>query len=103
MLGENRLGFAKVINGFPIREVKINEVLKRTIRSIQNSTATGGDLDLLLLLLDWAELLSDGRAVLALVAVEDLLHLQDALAPELVLPTLFTLLGAGTHQLCGSV
>ena len=32
MLGEIRLGFSKVINGFPIREVKINEVLKRTIR-----------------------------------------------------------------------
>ena len=58
------------------------------------SVSTGTDLDLLLLLLDWAELLSDGRAVFAFMAVEYLLHLQDALAPELIFISLFGLLGA---------
>ena len=55
-----------------------------------------------MLLLDWAELLSDGRAVLALVAVEDFLDLQDTLAPELALIALLALLGAGSHHLSGS-
>ena len=56
-----------------------------------------------MLLLDGVELASDGRAVLALMAIENLLHLQDALAPELVLAPLLGLLGARAHQLCGSV
>ena len=55
-----------------------------------------------MLLLDWAELLSDGRAVLALVAFKDLLYLQDTLAPELAFITLLVLLGAGSHHLSGS-
>ena len=55
-----------------------------------------------MLLLDWAELLSDGRAVLALVAFKDLLYLQDTLAPELTFITLLVLLGAGSHHLSGS-
>ena len=75
MLGEIRQGFPKVINGIPIHLVRINEVIKRTIRSNENSIGTSGDFDLLLLLLDWVELLSDGRAVLAFVAFEDLLDL----------------------------
>ena len=67
------------------------------------SRSGGADLDLLLLFLDGAELVTDGGAVLALVAVENLLHLQDALAPELVLAPLLGLLGARAHQLGGSV
>ena len=42
--------------------------------------------------------------VLLLAAdVEDLLHLQDALAPKLILTSLLGLLGARAHQLCSSV
>ena len=37
------------------------------------------------------------------MAVENLLHLQDALTPELVLAPLLGLLGARAHQLGGSV
>ena len=56
-----------------------------------------------MLLLDCSELLSDGRAVLALMTIENLLHLQDALAPELVLAPLLGLLGVRPHQLCSSI
>ena len=37
------------------------------------------------------------------MAIENLLHLQDTLAPELVLTSLLGLLGARAHQLGGSV
>lgn len=56
-----------------------------------------------MLLLDGDELLSDGRAVLAFMAIENLLHLQDTLAPKLVLASLLSLLGTRAHQLGGSV
>ena len=102
MLGEIRQGFPKVINGIPIHLVRINEVIKRTIRSNENSIGTSGDFDLLLLLLDWTKLLSDCRAVLALVAFKDLLDFQDTLAPELAFITLLVLLGASSHHLSGS-
>ena len=59
-----------------------------------NSSGTSTNLDLLLLLLDSAELISDGRAVLAIMAIENLLYLQDTLAPELVFASLLGLLGA---------
>jgi hypothetical protein len=68
-----------------------------------NSSGTSTNLDLLLLLLDSAELISDGRAVLAIMAIENLLYLQDTLAPELVLASLLGLLGAWAHQLGGSI
>lgn len=68
-----------------------------------NSSGTSTNLDLLLLLLDGAELISDGRAVLAIVTIENLLYLQDTLAPELVLISLLGLLGARAHQLGGSI
>ena len=56
-----------------------------------------------MLLLDGAKLITDGRAILAIVAIKNLIHLQDTLAPELVLTSLLGLLGARAHQLGGSV
>ena len=75
-----------------------------TIITIKPGSRSGGtNLDFLLLFLDGAELITDGRAVLAIVAIKNLLHLKDTLAPELVLTSLLGLLGARAHQLGGSV
>ena len=59
---------------------------------------------LLLLLLYYAKLLSDGGTVLAFVTIENLLNLKDTLTPEFILTSLFGgLLGARAHELGGSV
>ena len=83
------------------------EVVKGQIDSILGETqwfeasdevsVTSGYLDLLCLLLDGTEQLVTikGGAELAVMVVEDLLHLQDALAAEVVqAPLLVALLGA---------
>ena len=91
------------MNGIPSDRNELAEDDITIITIKPESRSGGADLDFLLLFLDGAELVTDGRAVLALVAVENLLHLQDALAPELVLTSLLGLLGARAHQLGGSV
>ena len=96
------LGFrvekCKVINGFPFQWkglAKCNNENYEQTKSI--SIGTGTNLFLLLLLLDDTELLTDGRAILAFMIVEDLLHFQDTLTSVLILTPLLGLLGARTH------
>mgnify|MGYP005728382719 CR=1 FL=1 len=60
---------------------------------------TAGHLGFLLLLLDRLVLTADCRAVFALMLPEDLLHLEEALAAELILGSLLALLVAGIHDL----
>ena len=71
----------------------------KAIKHIASGARTDLDLIFLLLLRDLADLITDRGAVLALVVVKDLLHLQKTLAAVLVLVPLLVLLVAGVHDL----
>ena len=77
-------------------------MFKSKITSLLISAGDGIGLDFLLLLLDHVELITDGRAVLALMRVEDLLDLYHTLASILVLVALLVDLLARVHDLSGS-
>ena len=67
------------------------------------SLNTSADLELLLLMLflDHSKLVTDGGPILALMVLQNLLHLEEALAAVLVLAPLLVLFGARGHDLGG--